>query len=605
MINDTLNTKSKSNNFTEFVVDDNITTDPSEIARGFNEYFVNIGQSLSDQIRPMHSYDQHLKNPTSSRISFHQVSEDHILSIIKKLKNKSSFGHDEISNILIKRSKEVLVKPLTFLVNQMLALGQFPDDLKLSRVKPLFKNGDVSLLSNYRPISLLPSLSKIFEYVLYHQLIEYLNGNNLLCIEQYGFRTGHSTELASIRLIDHLTQQVDVGNIPMNIYIDLSKAFDTLNHDILLAKLNHYGICGSENDLFRNYLSNRYQYVEYNGAKSDTKLITTGVPQGSILGPLLFIIYINDLPLVSNMFDMLMYADDTTLYCNINQLFSDDAINRELHKISNWLSSNKLSLNVKKTKCMMFHSAQRKVTHPKLIINNVQIEMVKQFNFLGIIISSTLKWNSHIDYISKKLSKVIGVMYRLKYIYPQAILLTLYNTLIVPHFTYGLLIWGSKIVNNHGLHLIQKKALRIVTNQDFIAHSEPICKKLHILKVPDMFRISIWKFYFKLMNNKLPHYFDIMKPELPIVCDTHAIRHPTFHLPRIVHAFAEQLIKYQLIKVLNNEKCSILITAKVHTHSFCSFKSYIKNSVINSYIENCNVPFCESCQRVARRQIPD
>ena len=151
----------------------------------------------------------------------------------------------------------------------------------------------------------------------------------------------------------------------MNIYIDLSKAFDTLNHDILFAKLSHYGICGSENDLFRNYLSNRYQYVEYNGAKSDTKLITTGVPQGSILGPLLFIIYINDLPLVSNMFDMLMYADDTTLYCNTNQLFSDDAINRELHKISNWLSSNKLSLNVKKTKCMIFHTAQRKVTHPK------------------------------------------------------------------------------------------------------------------------------------------------------------------------------------------------------------------------------------------------
>ena len=141
-------------------------------------------------------------------------------------------------------------------------------------------------------------------------------------------------------------------------------------------------------------------------------LITTGVPQGSILGPILFLIYINDLPLVSTMFDMLMYADDTTLYCNVDKYSSNNSINIKLTKISNWLSSNKLSLNVKKTKFMVFHTLQRKIEYPKLIINNVAIEMVTQFNFLGIILSSTLKWNAHIDHISKKISKVIGVMYR-------------------------------------------------------------------------------------------------------------------------------------------------------------------------------------------------
>ena len=446
VINDTLTTKSKANNYNEFIFDNKKITNPDEIAQRFNDYFINIGQSLSDQIHPEHSYNHYLSNQTSTNIIFHHVNDDHILNIINKLKNKSSFGHDKIYNKLIKQSKEVLIKPLTLLVNQMLSSGCFPEDLKISRVKPLYKSGDKALFSNYRPISLLPSVSKIFEYVMYYQLLDYLDENKLLCMEQYGFRPGHSTELACIRLMDHVTKQVDAGKLPININIDLSKAFDTLNHTILLDKLKHYGISGIENDLFRDYLSNRYQYVEHRNSRSAKKLITTGVPQGSILGPILFLIYINDLPLVSTMFDMLMYADDTTLYCNVDKYSSNNSINIELSKISNWLSSNKLSLNVKKTKFMVFHTMQRKIEYPKLIINNVAIEMVTQFNFLGIILSSTLKWNAHIDHISKKISKVIGVMYRLKCIYPEAILLTLYNTLILPHFTYGLLIWGSKIV---------------------------------------------------------------------------------------------------------------------------------------------------------------
>ena len=154
----------------------------------------------------------------------------------------------------------------------MLNSGQFPLELKISRVKPRFKNGDPALFTNYRPISLLPSMSKIFEYVIFHQLFDYMSINNLITIEQFGFRTGHSTELAAIQLVDHLTKQMDMGEVPTNIYIDLSKAFDTLDHSILLAKLNYYGVCGLENILFREYLSGRHQYVDYNDAKSETKI---------------------------------------------------------------------------------------------------------------------------------------------------------------------------------------------------------------------------------------------------------------------------------------------------------------------------------------------
>ena len=172
--------------------------------------------------------------------------------------------------------------------------------------------------------------------------------------------SGHSTALAVIQLVDHITNQMDMGKVPTNVYIDLSKAFDTLDHSILLHKLIHYGVCGVENLLFRDYLSGRHQYVDFNGSKSKTKYISLGVAQCSILGPLLFLIYINELPRVNHVFKMLMYADDTTLYCNLNDTNCETFCNNELFKISDWLSSNKLSINIKKLKFMVFHTAQKK-----------------------------------------------------------------------------------------------------------------------------------------------------------------------------------------------------------------------------------------------------
>ena len=243
--------------------------------------------------------------------------------------------------------------------------------------------------------------------MIFDQLLGYFTNNNLLCLDQFSFRPGHSTELAALRLVDHLITQMDRCKIPTNIYIDLSKAFDTLNHSILLEKLQYYGVTGTSLSLLDNYLSDRCQYVEYNGHRSNTLPITTAVPQGSVLGPLPFLIYIyiNDLPMVSDVFNMLMYADDTTLYCNIDQNVSEEVINNKLSKVSQWLAANKLSINVTKTKYMVFHLHKKVVTYPDLQLNGNKIERVTQFNFLGLILQSNLSCNKHVNHISLKVAK--------------------------------------------------------------------------------------------------------------------------------------------------------------------------------------------------------
>ena len=200
---------------------------------------------------------------------------------------------------------------------------------------------------------------------------------------------------------------------------------------------------------------------------------------------------------------------------------TEDVINRELLKVYEWLGANKLSLNVAKTKFMVFHTSNRLVKYPNLLINGRPIERVIQFNFLGLILQSNMSRSMHTDHISLKVSKAIGIIYRLKDVYPLLVLQTLYNTLILPYFNYCILSWGATISNGNRLHLLQKKALRLISNSNYIAHTEPIHKNLRLLKLTDMFPIAVWKFYYKLMNNQLrvPEYFVDWKPELPRVCN--------------------------------------------------------------------------------------
>ena len=245
----------------------------------------------------------------------------------------------------------MVTKPLTLIINQMIVTGIYPKAFKTSKVSSIFKKGYNTLLSNYKPISLLPSITKIFERIIYNQLSKYFNDSNLLAEQQYEFRPGHSIELAAVKLVDSISHEMESGNTPGNIYVDLSKAFDTINYDILLDKLSYCGISGTALKLLKNYLLDKKQYVVYNNCNSNLVNVTTSVPQGSILGPLLFSISINNLIHVTDKLKFIMYADDTTIYFSLEDFdptTRERDINSELEKINIWLKLNKLSLNVKK-----------------------------------------------------------------------------------------------------------------------------------------------------------------------------------------------------------------------------------------------------------------
>jgi len=491
----------------------------------------------------------------------------------------------------------------------MFNTGIFPDLLKISKVIPLYKKDDDKVFANYRPISLLPSMSKIFEKAILIQITDYLENNNLLNPYQYGFRKKHSTEYASLHLVDYLNYEMDHMNTPLNIYLDLSKAFDSLNHTILLSKLEYYGVTGMSHNLFNTYLSNRKQYVQYESFSSDLSNIKQGVPQGSILGPLLFLIYINDLPKSSKIFNFLMYADDTTLYCNIDNidpLNRDSIINLELQNINNWLVANKLSLNVKKTKYMLFYKHPKTVPNLHIDINNNEIERVESFNFLGLHLNTHLTWNTHLSAISKKISRIIGLIYKMKLILPFNIVLSLYNTLILPHINYCLLSWGQ---NCESILLLQKRALRAVFSAGFNAHTEPLFKICNLLKMEDIYKTRVFVFYHNLKHNNLPKYFTSFNPVYSNGNSLYSFRNPKFTTPPCAHEYIKQTFRYQLPSILNhyivheiaNTKTTELvrdignILTNVQNIPINVFKSIIKSLLLSEYAYICTLSDCYIC----------
>ena len=368
--------------------------------------------------------------------------------------------------------------------------------------------------------------------------------------------------------------------------LDLSKAFDTLDHKVLLTKLHYYGIRDIALNWFRSYLTKRTQYVDCNELSSSIREIETVVPQVSILGPLLSMIYMNDIHTVSDNLNFILYVDDTTLSspmcsftrgCNGNIELISTLINSELNKIADWLAVNKLSLKVQKTKFMIFHYRQRVLTEndiPCLMIDNTLIERVTGFNFLGVTVNEFMNWNSHVQKIANKISRALGVMHRLKRCLPISAMKLLYDSLILSHLQFGTTNWGFELDR---ISKLQKRALRIMTNSGYNAHTEPLFKQLYLLKgyIP----CSMYEIWYKFVNKKLPNYFRDMFEYNHEVHNIGTRSHYQLHLYPTRTSGARNVLRHHIPELLNIFHKNLI--DKIKTHSLYSISHYIKCYLID------------------------
>ena len=461
----------------KIVVDDTNQTDKAKIADAFNNHFVSIGEKIANSIEGCNESPTANIQRVLTKFEFQQITTAQITKVVQRLVNGKATGIHNIPNKVLKDSVHLIAPILMDIFNLSISAKIFPEDLKVLKVVPVYKSGERESLNNYRPIAVLPTIARVFEKLLYGQLYSYLMHNKLLDDRQSGFRSLHSTALALGKSTDYWLMNIDNGKLNSVVFLDIRKAFDTVNHEILLQNLECYGIRGNELIFFQSYLENRIQACSVNGHMSSFKSISYGVPQGSILGPLLFIIYMNDLPSCVKEAEITMYADDTSLYKAFRtaQDLSDELIPAFV-KICEWLKMNKLALNVLKTEFMIIGTSKRlnildqtPETTPYITsVDGCQIRRVKSVKYLGLIVDDTLTWAEHVDYISTKIRKNIGIIKRVRTFLPPHSLLTLYRTLIEPYLRYCNTVWGQcSDTLKEKLQCLQNRVARAIAVQRY------------------------------------------------------------------------------------------------------------------------------------------
>lgn len=477
-------------------------SDPKNVSNIFCDYFSNIACSVKNNLNvSLQKQEVDLNKDRLFNRTFRltPTDEQEVEKVISLLKNKNSVGFDEIPISILKTTKKQVSKVLSHLINSSFVAGIFPKLLKISKIVPIYKNGCTKEVANYRPISVLSNVSKIFERVIYNRLLEYLEENHLINNIQHGFRSNKSVTTAAISFIESVIESVDRGEETIGIFMDLTKAFDCVEHSLLLNKLFHLGIKGTSLKLFESYLKGRKQFVEMKHimpsqetvkVRSNIQQVKYGVPQGSILGPILFLCYINNISETifeeSNTECLSLYADDSNLKVSANSIEQLEAnANSKMDSIYKFFNNCNLFLNTKKTKLIKFSTKQsRKIEKPNILVNSSPIDQVNEANFLGLKIDRFLSWEEHIKHIIRKINSGIYALKQMAFLSNSNTLKSVYHAHIQSHIHFGISLYGSTAKSNlDKLLTLQKKGIRIILNLKQKESVKTSFKNLGILTV--------------------------------------------------------------------------------------------------------------------------
>ena len=552
--------------------------DPHALAKSFNEYFTGIVKEIKKAHTFKGNFKKFIKKQTTffSVFKFSQVTEQECLDIVNNIPSNKATGLDDISARLVKLAAPFVSISVTHIINLSLRTGSIPQEWKSAKIVPIFKSGSTADRANYRPISVLPILSKVIERIVHKQTTDYLCQNLLLFFKQSGFRRCHSTTTALLNLTEDLPSSMDKGLVTGFVALDLKRAFDTVDHGILIEKLKLYGFDEASILWFTNYLCGRTQCTCVNGSLSPLSEVEFGVPQGSILGPMLFLLFINDISESVKHCQLSLYADDTCLYFSSHDPHHiETCINEDLKSVASWLSANNLILNASKTECIMIGSRKKldlfRDSGAKFHLNGHYLKEVYRCKYLGVILDPNLTWGTHIEHVRRKILKNLFLLRKARPFINENVAKMLYFTIIQSHLDYNNCspVWSNatnSVLNK--MRVLQKRALRIVLKCDNNIRSNELFQRLKVDPIDLRWKKTNVILLFKTMHVKdMPIY---LSSRIQMKRNPYMLRNSVsqIYLPKPKTDFLKRSFIYASSKIFNS--------LPLDTRQICNIKTFLR-----------------------------